>query len=163
MKCIYLIPMLSLQVSCRLGVMKCFSWSSDMRTQHCCTWVQNPGQQVLPSARDSPAYLEETMMVDHPILVVKKGEKGVLRVEQHLALTLLLGFCAFVIPVLQSEDLWKGRGKRPHFCLKRATKANLSQAWNSTAGYKTPLVSKMELVFCFLNVKKRGRISASFR
>lgn len=56
-------------------------------------------------------YLEKAMVVDYPILVVQEGQKGILRMEQHLALPFLLGFCAFVVPVLQGEDLLE-RGQR---------------------------------------------------
>lgn len=58
------------------------------------------------------AYLEKAVVVDHPILAVQEGEEGVLGVQQHLALTLLLGLGAFVVPVLQSEDLWGRRRRR---------------------------------------------------
>lgn len=53
------------------------------------------------------SYLEKAMMMDHPILIVQEGEEGELCMQQHFALTFLLGFCAMVILVLQGEDLWE--------------------------------------------------------
>lgn len=43
-------------------------------------------------------YLEEPVMMDHSLLVVEQGKKRILRVQQHLALSLLLGFYSFITP-----------------------------------------------------------------
>lgn len=43
-------------------------------------------------------YLEEPVMVNHSLLVVEQGKERILRVQQHLALSLLLGLYAFITP-----------------------------------------------------------------
>ena len=45
-------------------------------------------------------YLEEPVVVNHPVLRVEEGEQGVLGVQQHLALPLLLAFNSLVAPLL---------------------------------------------------------------
>ena len=52
-------------------------------------------------------HLEEPMVVNHPVLRVEEGEQGVLGVQQHLALPLLLAFNPLVAPLLKGKDLRK--------------------------------------------------------
>lgn len=50
-------------------------------------------------------YLEKAVVVDHPILVVQQRQEGVLCVQQHFPLPLLLSLPCRVHPLLQREDL----------------------------------------------------------
>ena len=52
-------------------------------------------------------HLEEPVVVNHPVLRVEEGEQGVLGVQQHLALPLLLAFNSLVAPLLKGKDLRK--------------------------------------------------------
>ena len=73
------------------------------------TWPQRASQDG--GGRDA-AYLEEPVVVDHPVLRVEEGEQRVLGVEQHLALPLLLAFNSLVAPLLKGEDLRKARTQK---------------------------------------------------
>lgn len=53
----------------------------------------------------SSVYLEEAVMMDHPILVVQQRKEGVLCVQQHLPLPLLLSLPSRVHSLLQRQDL----------------------------------------------------------
>lgn len=95
----------------------------------------------------SGSYLEKAMMMDHPILIVQKREEGELCVQQHFALTFLLGFCAVVILVLQGEDLCerdKGRAAqdRTFFCSQKSASLKCN-ANKITAGHRAPWSAKL--------------------
>lgn len=49
--------------------------------------------------------LKEAMVVDHPVLVVQQRKEGVLCVQQHLPLPLLLSLPCRVHSLLQRQDL----------------------------------------------------------
>lgn len=69
----------------------------------------NSGQQQLlifsENLQDGLLYLKEPVVMNHSFLIVEKGKERVLCVQQHLALSFLLGFNSFVTPLLQREDL----------------------------------------------------------
>lgn len=72
--------------------------------KHC---VADREDQNIPPAllNGNEVYLEEAVVVDDPILVVQKRQEGVLCVQQHLPLPLLLSLPGSVRSLLQRQDL----------------------------------------------------------
>ena len=73
------------------------------------------------SSQRMRAYLEESVMVHHPVLAVQQRQQGVLRVEQHLALPLLLVLPGRVAALLQGQDLWGTGGNGSELFLNLKT------------------------------------------